>query len=75
VKVLRNVGFHEEGILRDWGYWKGNFRDVRCLSLLRRDLPAAPEENTALSRLVLRLPVPPGIPFAAATVPAHLAGR
>jgi ribosomal-protein-alanine N-acetyltransferase len=39
VKVLRHAGFQEEGILRDWGYWKGVFKDVRCLSLLRKDVP------------------------------------
>jgi len=36
-RVLRKVGFQEEGILREWGFWKGSFRDVRCFSLLRKD--------------------------------------
>lgn len=37
MRVLRKVGFQEEGVLREWGFWKGSFRDVRCFSLLRRD--------------------------------------
>lgn len=36
-RVLRKVGFQEEGILREWGFWKGGFRDVRCFSLLCKD--------------------------------------
>jgi len=45
VRVLRHAGFQEEGILREWGFWRGQFRDVRCLSLLRREAAAvlAPE--------------------------------
>jgi ribosomal-protein-alanine N-acetyltransferase len=41
VKVLRHLGFQEEGILREWGFWRGAFKDVRCLSLLRKDAAAA----------------------------------
>jgi [ribosomal protein S5]-alanine N-acetyltransferase len=37
MRVLQKVGFQEEGVLREWGFWKGSFRDVRCFSLLRRD--------------------------------------
>jgi ribosomal-protein-alanine N-acetyltransferase len=40
VKVLRHLGFQEEGILREWGFWRGAFKDVRCLSLLRKDMAA-----------------------------------
>ena len=39
--LLRKVGFQEEGVLREWGFWKGGFRDVRCFSLLRNDLGLA----------------------------------
>lgn len=38
IRVLKKVGFQEEGILREWGFWKSGFRDVRCFSLLRKDL-------------------------------------
>jgi RimJ/RimL family protein N-acetyltransferase len=38
MRVLQKVGFQEEGILRGWGFWKGGFRDVRCFSLLRKDV-------------------------------------
>ncbi len=37
-RVLKKTGFHEEGVLREWGFWKGSFRDVRCFSLLRKDM-------------------------------------
>ncbi len=74
VKVLLKAGFQEEGVLRDWGFWKGTFRDVRCLSLLRRDIEAAIGAEVVDARLGLRIPVPPGVAFAAATVPARLRG-
>lgn len=37
MRVLEKVGFREEGLLREWGFWKGAFHDVRCFSLLRKD--------------------------------------
>lgn len=40
IRVLQHSGFQEEGILRDWGFWKGRFEDLRCFSRLRRDLRA-----------------------------------
>lgn len=40
IRVLQHSGFQEEGILRDWGFWKGRFEDLRCFSCLRRDLQA-----------------------------------
>ncbi|MGO8674726.1 MAG: GNAT family N-acetyltransferase [Limisphaerales bacterium] len=47
LKVLQHLGFQEEGVLRDWGFWRGSFKDVRCLSLLRRDAAAPPGPTTA----------------------------
>jgi ribosomal-protein-alanine N-acetyltransferase len=41
IQVLRHLGFQEEGILRDWGFWRGEFKDLRCFSLLRKDVPTA----------------------------------
>jgi ribosomal-protein-alanine N-acetyltransferase len=41
MRVLQKLGFQEEGILREWGYWKGHFQDLRCFSLLRKDFIAA----------------------------------
>lgn len=35
--LLRRMGFREEGIRRECGYWKGEFHDLRGFSLLRRD--------------------------------------
>ena len=34
-RVLQKVGFTEEGILRQRGYWKGEYHDLRFFSLLR----------------------------------------
>ena len=33
--LLRKLGFQEEGILREWGYWKHAYHDLRVYSLLR----------------------------------------
>jgi ribosomal-protein-alanine N-acetyltransferase len=38
IRVLKKLGFQEEGILREWAFWKGKFQDLRCFSLLRNDL-------------------------------------
>jgi ribosomal-protein-alanine N-acetyltransferase len=37
VRVLQKLGFQREGILREWGYFKGRFQDVYCYSLLRKE--------------------------------------
>lgn len=37
MQLLRGLAFEEEGILREWGFWKGRFQDVKLFSLLRRD--------------------------------------
>jgi [ribosomal protein S5]-alanine N-acetyltransferase len=37
IHVLRKLGFTEEGIRREYGFWKGRFHDLRAFSLLRRD--------------------------------------
>ncbi|MDM9379556.1 GNAT family protein [Chlorogloeopsis sp. ULAP01] len=38
VKLLGNLGFVEEGILREYGFWKGHFHDLKVFSLLKREL-------------------------------------
>ena len=35
--LLRRLGFAEEGLLRDYGFWKGRFHDLRLFSLLQKD--------------------------------------
>ncbi|MEZ4713620.1 MAG: GNAT family protein [Caldilineaceae bacterium] len=35
--LLRSLGFHEEGILREHDYFKGQFHNMRCFALLRRE--------------------------------------
>ncbi len=37
VRVLRRVGFVEEGVLRAYGYWKGRYHDLRMFSIVRTD--------------------------------------
>ena len=32
--VLKKVGFVEEGLRRDSGYWKGRFHDLKCFGLI-----------------------------------------
>lgn len=35
--VLRKLGFKEEGLLRESGYWKGHFHDLKCYGLIRSE--------------------------------------
>ena len=37
MKLLKRLGFFEEGVLRQYGFWKGRYQDVRMFSLLRDD--------------------------------------
>lgn len=37
VKLLHKLGFQEEGVLREYRFFKGKFQDLRCFSLLKRD--------------------------------------
>ncbi len=37
ISVLKKLGFSEEGILREYGYWKGKYHDVRLFSLLEKE--------------------------------------
>ncbi len=37
-QLLRKLGFQEEGILRERGFWKHTFHDLLLFSLLRKDL-------------------------------------
>jgi ribosomal-protein-alanine N-acetyltransferase len=36
-KVLKKLGFLEEGILREYGFWKEQFHDLKLFSLLNKD--------------------------------------
>jgi ribosomal-protein-alanine N-acetyltransferase len=38
--LLARLGFVEEGVMRQWGYWKDAFHDVRLLSLIKSDRDA-----------------------------------
>ena len=35
--LLRRLGFKEEGLRRESGYWKNAFHDLKCFSLLRSE--------------------------------------
>lgn len=35
--LLLRLGFQEEGLLRQYGYWKGAFHDLRLFSLLKQE--------------------------------------
>jgi ribosomal-protein-alanine N-acetyltransferase len=37
IKLLANLKFVEEGLLREYGFWKGQFHDLKIFSLLRKD--------------------------------------
>jgi len=37
MSLLRKLGFQDEGVRREVYYWKNQFHDMRCFSLLRRD--------------------------------------
>lgn len=37
MKLLSKLGFQEEGILRERGFWKSEFHDLKLLALLSRD--------------------------------------
>ncbi|MDN3483782.1 GNAT family N-acetyltransferase [Pseudoalteromonas sp. APC 3224] len=37
-KLLIKLGFKEEGLRRDSGYWKNEFHDLKCFGLLKTDI-------------------------------------
>jgi len=37
IKVLDKLGFMREGIMREYGYWKGQYHDLYLYSLLKRE--------------------------------------
>ncbi|QLE59442.1 GNAT family N-acetyltransferase [Nostoc sp. TCL26-01] len=37
IKLLENLQFVEEGLLREYGFWKGKFHNLQVFSLLKRD--------------------------------------
>jgi ribosomal-protein-alanine N-acetyltransferase len=40
IALLQRLGFSEEGILRQYGFWKNQFQDVRLFSFLREEWEA-----------------------------------
>jgi len=37
IALLKRLGFYEEGVLRQYGFWKNQFNDVRVFSMLRKE--------------------------------------
>lgn len=37
--LLIKLGFKEEGLRRESGYWKGQFHDLKCFGLLKAEFP------------------------------------
>lgn len=37
IRLLRGLGFVEEGLLHDFAFWKGGFHDMRAFGLLRAE--------------------------------------
>lgn len=37
INLLKKMGFIEEGLLREYGFWKGGFHDLKIFSLLKSD--------------------------------------
>jgi len=35
--ILKKLGFVQEGVLREYGYWKGKYHDLKLFSLLKKD--------------------------------------
>jgi [ribosomal protein S5]-alanine N-acetyltransferase len=42
IRLLAKMGFLEEGVMRQWGYWKDAFHDARLFSLIKADQPHLP---------------------------------
>jgi len=38
--VLRRLGFKEEGLRREAGFWKGRFHDLKCFGLIKSEFKA-----------------------------------
>ncbi|RPI30240.1 MAG: N-acetyltransferase [Chloroflexota bacterium] len=37
IRVLERLGFQREGLLREYGFWRGEYWDLYCYSLLRKE--------------------------------------
>ena len=48
IRSLKKLGFSEEGILRQNGFWNGKFHDSRCFSMLKEDWIARALRNAEL---------------------------
>lgn len=41
LQLLKKLSFLEEGLLREYGFWKGKFHDLKIYSILKREYLAA----------------------------------
>ena len=42
IRFLTILGFKQEGLLREYGYWNNRFHDLRMYSILRREWEKSP---------------------------------
>ena len=50
IHLLQRLGFTQEGVLRDWRFYKGQFWDEACFSLLRREWATRPGSGASSVR-------------------------
>ena len=48
IGLLESLGFRQEGVMRQWGYWKGSFHDVRLFAIVRGDYLSAGQTRPAM---------------------------
>jgi [ribosomal protein S5]-alanine N-acetyltransferase len=46
INLLCRLGFTEEGVLRQYGYWKNKFHDVRLFSILQSEVKSKNQANS-----------------------------
>ncbi|MBD1869082.1 GNAT family N-acetyltransferase [Leptolyngbya sp. FACHB-671] len=44
IRLLEKLGFEEEGILREHGYWKGSFHNLKLFSILKKSWSSRQQE-------------------------------
>ena len=44
IRLLEKLGFKNEGLMREYGYWRGEFHDLQLYSILKGDVRFLPAE-------------------------------
>ena len=45
IRLLEKLGFKNEGLMREYGYWRGEFHDLQLYSILKGDVRFLPGES------------------------------